>query len=257
MANRAQVSLLIANDDTYEFVENLKKQKKLKSSITKFLDKFAENPERVEMWLEQEGFEEFEGLSVQEDEKITKLKSDLAIFSAFVETAQAQNDANLESFTDYLTNEQFIKFKTDFEKSQQILENQDSYLEMATSSQTEANDEMAEKMSSMEKQLEEMKTLILNMSNNNSGSSNPLEIKVTQPVNEPLLVQQETIQKVEESPIVPPNNAVQTEYVEDESEIINPEEEEILVPVSEPKKEEVAPIDVNVDDALEIMDGLF
>lgn len=113
MANvfRQQVSLHFTNERTYQYSERLKEQKRLRTVLSNFLDKFAENPEMVERWLNGEIQLENNGVVTESDEKILALKQNLAVFNAFLDSAKGMNEGNMEEFEDQLSATQFRNSK--------------------------------------------------------------------------------------------------------------------------------------------------
>ena len=221
MIHREQVSLNIVNEETAKLAVRLKKEKNLKPTLIKFLDKYAQNPESVEMWLNEDETFELEG--GVDNEKLTDLKKNLAIFSAFVEVANSANESNVESYMDGLEPEAYWSFKTNFEKSQQIIENQDSNEPLVIGSSEPVDDKIVKQVESLQEQLKEMKMLVSELVNNQPALITEQKIAAT--VEEPVQVQVEekTVEKkqevIEDVPVVKEDVKVEPEKKEEDSSI--------------------------------------
>lgn len=250
MIHREQVSLNIVNEDTANLTKRLKQNKLLKPTLIKFLDKYSQNPESVEMWLNEDETFELEG--GVDNEKLTDLKKNLAIFSAFVEVANSANESNVESYMDGLEPEAYWSFKTNFEKSQQIIENGDTNETLAIGSSAPVDDKIAKQVESLQEQLKEMKMLVSSIVNNNPAQITEQKISAT--IEEPVQVQVEekTVEKkqeiVEDVPVVTEDVKVEPEKKEENSGLnLSPAQAD-----SEPAEEE----EIDFDAAFDILSEL-
>jgi len=219
LVKRYQVSLTITDEKSAWIVDRLRAERRLKPLLVRFLDKYAENPELAELWLDGEG--SFQEGVVEENEKLTKLKSSLALFTTFLEAAKMQNDANVESFTDYLTNEEFIRFRTEFEKSERKLAQIDSPKELVTVGSSMSNPDLEKDVKDLRQQVEELKTIVLNAVNGNSLLKDYSKISVTPSKNEYLSESEEIEEEIEDLQSEPPKTV----------------EEEPILSVEEPVEE--------------------
>lgn len=157
MVYRAQTNLIITNEETQEIVELLKRNKSFKTLLTKFLDKYAQSPEDAELWL-NEGSEE--KVSAEEDEKLLKVKTSLATFTAYIDSAKAMTDDNVERFSDYLMDEEYIRFKTNFEKSERLIEEGDSNYLPESEGSNEEIEGIKKEVKDIKDDMDELKSLV-------------------------------------------------------------------------------------------------
>ena len=251
VVNRHQVSLIITNDHTSSVVESLKKDKRLKSLLVNFLDKYAENPQQVELWLNNE---DAQSGVVEESEKLVKLKSSLELFKAFLDTAKAQNESNVDSYTDYLTNEEYYKFRTEFEKSEQRFRELDAPKDAPTMVENKETENLKNEVKELKDDLNELKHMLSEALTKNSLNIPDSKISVTSDLHEELQADNESVNKSEEiiaSTEIP--DADQLIY--EEEEII--EKETSLEEVASTKESDSSsdPVD-DISDALDILADL-
>ncbi|MEC2463460.1 hypothetical protein P9X10_00915 [Bacillus cereus] len=249
-AFRQQVSLLIGSENTYKFSEELKKQKRLRNILVMFLDKMAEDPEGVERWLNGDLQLESNGVSSEADEKILALKQNLAIFSSYIEVAQSTNEGNVSDFEDQLTASEFRRFKTNFEKSQQIPDSLEYDEHAVTVEQEVQTPQQSNKIDEMQDQINQLITMVQGMSNGNMNVNSDVKIPVTNPTDHQVFEESKTTQFEEEKVEVVSANIIkmpeETEVIEDETiidetviePIIEEESDDVQTPVVEDKKAE-------------------
>lgn len=253
MVKRVQVSLIITEEKTQSLVDSLRREKLLKNTIVRFLDKYAENPEQVLMWLNSD--EDIQNGVVEENEKLTRLKESLALFSTFVETAKMQNDSNVDNFTDYLTDSQYIKFRTEFKKSEQIISNSELSYDEETIEPEESPKDLEKVVHNLTEQVQEMKTLLNKVITGEVKEGIKTETPVTTPEVEQVSVQEETAdifsgfmeQQEEVAPKTEPVAVEEPVEVEKEVAVAN----EVIESSAEEEEE-----DIDMSEALSIMDSL-
>lgn len=251
MANRVQVSLVIKNEQTIDLVDMLKKEKRLKTMIVKFLDKYAENPEQVDLWLE-DNYVINDGVS-EENEKLTKLKSSLALFTTFVETARMQNESNVDNFTDLLTNDQYIKFRTEFEKSEHKVASQEVAYSSEIDGFVEETSNIEKEVLDLKKQIQELKTIVSEAITTKPFKDNESKIEVMASNNEDS-DRKETVQKELKIDDKPEESDKEQGSIMGTVKEEKQEVEEIILEQVEQKEEDEE--DVDITDALSIMDSL-
>lgn len=242
MVYRHQVSLLMTDKDTSDFVDSLKKEKRLKTQIVKFLEVYQENPQQTELWLENRG--NTEGSGLEESEKLVNLKSSLEIFKTFVDTAREQNESNVDSYTDYLTNDEYIRFRTEFEKSEQYVKELDQN-ELSSTVGTSTGSNILEKdVEDLKNDVKELKSLVKQAVSQNSQIVSEVKTEATTTSSDDLLDLSKLREEKEEI-------AGETDtLVEQELEYVDSEE------VSFEGDEEGNSNDTNISDALDVMAGL-
>ncbi|PGF05026.1 hypothetical protein [Bacillus toyonensis] len=259
---RQQVSLHFTSEKTFEYTEKLKEQKRLRTVLSTFLDKFAENPEMVERWLNGEIHLENNGVATESDEKILALKQNLAVYTAFLDNAKGMNDCNIEEFEDQLTATQFREFKTNFEKSQQIMDIPEYQEHAVTVEPIVETPKQTNQMAQMQDQINQLMTMMQNMANGNGTGNSEVKIEVTNPSHNSLHEESKTFEKSEvvSADIIKIPDETEEEVIEEptirEEIIEEPIIEETVV--EEPKKDEPVDEDVlaGVGDAMSAIEGL-
>ena len=265
MANvfRQQVSLHFTNERTYQYSERLKEQKRLRTVLSNFLDKFAENPEMVERWLNGEIQLENNGVVTESDEKILALKQNLAVFNSFLDSAKGMNEGNMEEFEDQLSATQFREFKTNFEKSQQIMDNPEYQEHAVTVEPIVETPKQNSQLADMQNQIDQLMTMMQNIANGNGTGNSEVKIEVTNPSHNSLHEENKTFEKSEvvSADVIKMPDETEDEVIEEpiirEEVIEEPIIEETIV--EEPKKE-ADPVDedvlAGVGDAMSAIEGL-
>ncbi|MGF2715238.1 hypothetical protein ACQUY5_23755 [Bacillus cereus] len=262
---RKQVSLHFTNEQTYKHTEHLNEQKRLRGILTTFLDKYAENPEMVERWLNGEIQLESTGVATEADEKVLSLKQNLAVFNAYLDSARGMNEGNMEDFEDQLSANQFREFKTNFEKSQQFTDNLGYQEQAVTVEPTVETPQQNNQMAEMQDQINQLTTMMQNMMNGNGTVNSEEKIQVTNPSHNSLYEESKTVEnsavisadliKMPEEP-----EEIIEEVIEDqviEETVIEEEPVEEKPVVEEKKKEEDAEdIIAGVGDAMSAIEGL-
>lgn len=235
---RKQLNLTFINTDTADYVDMLAERKQLKNVLTTFLDKLAADPESTMDWLQDDSAE-----GVVESEDLIELKTSLALFTTFVQNAREQANHDVDSFTDFLTDDEYIRFRTNFEKSQLLIESAEPEYEQEMGDKTNKIETLEKAMLELTDQVKDIQTQVSKIANGQATTTDEIETSVTTN-HTPVLVRQE--ENLEEKVEKESKQEVRQEPVyEDEIE-------------DKPKPEADNEVEVeDVSEAMDIFDSLI